>query len=72
MCKENDKLEKCIVTYKISHERNFLRQQVLNTNTCKTYDSLRTKIKDLHEMLTKFTKDEDNVNMILSNQIALY
>lgn len=37
-----------------------------------TFYSLKTKIEYLHETLSKFTKEKDNLDMILSNQRALY
>lgn len=56
MFKENYKLENCIVTY-----RNHVKSP---KDECETYNSLKTHIKDLHEML-KFIKGKDKLDMFL-------
>lgn len=44
----------------------------MKSNKRETCDSLRNKIEDLHEILTKFTMGKDYLDVILSNQRASY
>lgn len=47
-------------------------QQVLKINKYEACDLLRAETEDLDETLNRFTKDGDNIDMILSNKIAMY
>lgn len=39
---------------------------------CKTRDFLKFEIEDLYETLRKFTRERDNINMIISSQKSSY
>lgn len=58
-----DLLEKSIEMrkYKIANIRN-------QTRTYKICVSMKNKVKDLHETLSKFTKEKENLDLILSSQ----
>lgn len=57
---------------RIIDELNQLKKYTVKTDNCKTCDSLKILIEVLHEILNKFTKDRENIVMILSSQGATY
>lgn len=71
LIEENDKIKKRNLDllekriemrkYKIANIRN-------QTRTCKICVSMKKKVKDLHETISKFIKEKENLDLILSNQ----
>lgn len=48
------------------------RRKTLKYRKCEIFDSLKNKVKRLHETLGKFTKGKENLDLILFNQRASY
>lgn len=57
---------------RIIDELNQLKICSMKHNKHEIYNSWRNEIEDLYEILSKFTKEKDNLNMILYNQRTLH
>lgn len=46
---------------------NAIKRQTFKSNRCEFCDALRNEVNNLHKTLSKFTKEKDKHDMILSN-----